>query len=38
VRVVDETGREWPELELWRKEESEEKIEKKEIKERKQKK
>ncbi len=32
VRVIDETGREWPDLELWRKEESEEKIEKKEKK------
>ncbi len=35
VRVVDETAREWPELELWRKEESEEEIEEKEVKERK---
>ncbi|GAI85585.1 unnamed protein product, partial [marine sediment metagenome] len=35
VRVVDETGREWPELEMWRKEESEEEIEEKEVKERK---
>jgi large subunit ribosomal protein L9 len=33
VRVVDETGREWPELELWRKEESERLKEKEKLEE-----